>query len=159
MYMISPCPIHELSSVWWRLYVPVHWVTICLDYDLSSSGADSRFAPSQWETALLCSDVSHWLGGSLESVLSSYTYRTILISMKPGDTYTRQWTMSNNGSCNCLSPLDVNPLPVSKRTCCQVDPQEQTSVKIKDIICLSKNVFKMSRWTWVEWVENYYFFC
>ena len=24
--------------------------------------ADSRFAPSQWETALLCNDVSHWLG-------------------------------------------------------------------------------------------------
>ena len=31
--------------------------------------ADSRFAPSQWETALLCKDVSHWLGVSLESVL------------------------------------------------------------------------------------------
>ena len=26
--------------------------------------ADSRFAPSQWETALLCNDVSHWLGAS-----------------------------------------------------------------------------------------------
>ena len=29
--------------------------------------ADSRFAPSQWETALLCNDVSHWLGASIES--------------------------------------------------------------------------------------------
>ena len=29
--------------------------------------ADFRFAPSQWETALLCNDVSHWLGASLES--------------------------------------------------------------------------------------------
>ena len=28
---------------------------------------DSRFAPSQWETALLCNDVSHWLGANLES--------------------------------------------------------------------------------------------
>ena len=27
-----------------------------------SSRADSRFATSQWETALLCNDVSHWLG-------------------------------------------------------------------------------------------------
>ena len=27
--------------------------------------ADSRFAPSQWETVLLCNDVSHWLGTSL----------------------------------------------------------------------------------------------
>ena len=31
--------------------------------------ADSRFAPSQWETALLCKDVSHWLGANLESAL------------------------------------------------------------------------------------------
>ena len=31
--------------------------------------ADSRFAPSQWETALLCNDVSQWLGVNLESAL------------------------------------------------------------------------------------------
>ena len=31
--------------------------------------ADCRFVPSQWETALLCNDVSHWLGVSLESAL------------------------------------------------------------------------------------------
>ena len=33
--------------------------------------ADSRFAPSQLVTALLYNDVSHWLGPSLESALSS----------------------------------------------------------------------------------------
>ena len=31
--------------------------------------ADSRFAPSQREMLLLCNDVSHWLGTSLESAL------------------------------------------------------------------------------------------
>ena len=31
--------------------------------------ADSRFAPSQWETALFCNDISHWLGSSGESAL------------------------------------------------------------------------------------------
>ena len=31
--------------------------------------ADSRFAPKQWETALHCNDVSHWLGARLESAL------------------------------------------------------------------------------------------
>ena len=30
---------------------------------------DSRFALSQWEMALLCNDISHWLGESLESAL------------------------------------------------------------------------------------------
>ena len=33
------------------------------------SRVDTRFAPSQWETALLFNDVSHWLGASQESVL------------------------------------------------------------------------------------------
>ena len=31
--------------------------------------ADSRFVSSQWETALLCNEVSHWLGINLESAL------------------------------------------------------------------------------------------
>ena len=31
--------------------------------------ADPRFTPSQLETALLCNDVSRWLGVSLESAL------------------------------------------------------------------------------------------
>ena len=34
--------------------------------------ADSRFAPSQWETALLCNDVSHWLGARVESALNTW---------------------------------------------------------------------------------------
>ena len=40
----------------------------CPCYDIIFR-ADSRFAPSQWETALLCNDVSHWLGAKLESAL------------------------------------------------------------------------------------------
>ena len=31
--------------------------------------AGSRFAPSQWETTLLCNDVFHWIATSLESTL------------------------------------------------------------------------------------------
>ena len=34
--------------------------------------ADSRFAPSQWETAFLCNDVFHWLGANLKSALSVF---------------------------------------------------------------------------------------
>ena len=45
---------------------------------------DSRFASSQWETVLLCNDVSHWLGASLESVLiyktAGLTYTQLLVS-------------------------------------------------------------------------------
>ena len=48
----------------------VHWAT--QDFLLVAAlynGADSRFVPSQWETALLCNGVSHWLGENLESAL------------------------------------------------------------------------------------------
>ena len=37
---------------------------------VSISRADSRLEPSQWETALLCNDVFHWLGANLDSTLS-----------------------------------------------------------------------------------------
>ena len=37
--------------------------------ELTLYRADSRFAPSQGEMVLLCSDVSHWLGANLESSL------------------------------------------------------------------------------------------
>ena len=36
------------------------------EVDIVKYRADSRFAPSQWESALLCNDVSHWLGASIE---------------------------------------------------------------------------------------------
>ena len=49
--------------------------------------ADSRFAPSQWETSLLCNDVSHWLGASLESVLKwkRFPYYWTLCAGDPSD--------------------------------------------------------------------------
>ena len=31
----------------------------------------ARFAPNQWETTLLCNNISHWLGANLESALDS----------------------------------------------------------------------------------------
>ena len=52
--------------------------------------ADSRFAPSQWETALLCNGVSHWLGTSLESALWCPTTASMIISCTWSETYFRQ---------------------------------------------------------------------
>ena len=37
--------------------------------------ADSRLAPSQWETSLQSNVVSHWLGANLESALWLYSFR------------------------------------------------------------------------------------
>ena len=41
--------------------------------------ADSRFVPSQWETVLLCNDVSHWLGASPESRFVFSQWETVLL--------------------------------------------------------------------------------
>ena len=38
----------------------------------NNNGADSRFAPSQWEMAFLCNNISHWLGASLEQPLNNW---------------------------------------------------------------------------------------
>ena len=45
------------------------WILGPWPEDTNMPRAHSRFAPCQWETALLCNDVSHWLGASLESAL------------------------------------------------------------------------------------------
>ena len=38
-----------------------------------------RLAPSQWKTALLCNDVSHWIGANPESALWSYSTDVLII--------------------------------------------------------------------------------
>ena len=44
--------------------------------------AESRFAPSQRKTVLLCSDVSHWLGANLESTLGLKTKSSPTVEQK-----------------------------------------------------------------------------
>ena len=47
---------HTIVSLSMKLQYPIH-------------RADSRFAPSQWETWLQSNAVSHWLGANLESAV------------------------------------------------------------------------------------------
>ena len=61
-------------------------------HDNFYSRADSRFASSQWETVLLCNDVSHWLGANLEPAL----YSIFFLSKKTWDYYyTFYWILSH----------------------------------------------------------------
>ena len=43
--------------------------------------ADSRLAPSQWETSLQSNAVSHWLGANIESALDHHLPRPQLLSI------------------------------------------------------------------------------
>ena len=57
--------------------------------------ADARFEPSQWETALLCNDVFHWLGASLESALWVCCDSIFFImSIKPGSSLYKKEKMA-----------------------------------------------------------------
>ena len=44
----------------------------------SISGADSRLAPSQWETSLQSNSVSHWLGANLKSALDIHPLNAVV---------------------------------------------------------------------------------
>ena len=70
----------DVLKAWRRICASVNWAIMrsigsynsfvacsAPSYFLNQFRADSRSAPSQWETALLCNDVSHWRGASLES--------------------------------------------------------------------------------------------
>ena len=61
-------------------------VAVCKRSPVSkhSIRADSRFAPSQWETVLLCNDVSRWLGVNLELTLSMITITRAHFKIKRG---------------------------------------------------------------------------
>ena len=67
---------HYLNQ-WWlgyrRIYalLGLNELNVTRNYKLAQFyRTNSRFAPSQWEMALLCNNISHWLGASLESALA-----------------------------------------------------------------------------------------
>ena len=82
------CYFHSANPdtlIWWHLSFYIYFFMNVLtvfnfETHIWHSRVDSRFAPRQWETVLLCNDVSHWLGASLESSLifdylaTKYTY-------------------------------------------------------------------------------------
>ena len=57
-------------SEWQKIFfVPSYFLITPKCISVTNIRTDSRFAPSQWETPLLCNDISHWLGTNLESTL------------------------------------------------------------------------------------------
>ena len=63
--------------MWIKVFIGIQHIRATTTKDIHK--ADSRFAPSQWEMALLCNDVSYWLGTSLESVLNTLKIPLLLI--------------------------------------------------------------------------------
>ena len=59
--------------------------------------AHSRFVPSQWEMALLCNNISCWLGASLESALECIISTTgnILVLEHIYTSFDDMWSIRN----------------------------------------------------------------
>ena len=93
------CNMHTLqlsgpvpqSGVWWKI-----WLT----------QQNSRFAPSHGETALLCNDVSHWLGANLESALPLSAKSTCSPFVVLGSTRRLTWSIDNATNCAKLLVRD-----------------------------------------------------
>ena len=62
---VPHCLTHHKITYWWHQHYKL-WKSNNAVYSIR---ADSRLAPSQWETLLLSNAVSHWLGANLESAL------------------------------------------------------------------------------------------
>ena len=70
-----------------------------------------RFAPSQWETALLCNDVCHWLDVSPESALICIKYWTI------HGNYTELFCVMSTNTYQCSFNLLANWSSVQWNNC------------------------------------------
>ena len=81
----------------WRWYGVLSSLLSCV----GSIRADSRFAPRQWETALLCNDVSHWLGANLKSALgmTCQLYDSIVNYITPCITPLYEIALCNGKWC------------------------------------------------------------
>ena len=65
--------------------IPCLGISVLLKYYISINRADSRLAPSQWEMALQCNAISHWLSTNLESAL------TQLLPLIQGHSLEQNW--------------------------------------------------------------------
>ena len=64
-----PIAKRTIYGVFRELNVLCHFGIIRNSILVFTNRADSRFAPSQWETSLQSNTVSHWLGADLESAM------------------------------------------------------------------------------------------
>ena len=115
--------------------------------------AHPRFAPSQWEMVLLCNDVSHWLGASLESALrmNSYAPADIYMSFsKLHHSWFRWQPVSHSVPSHHLNRWDfvlITP-PAKKKTAVQNKRvlKKESALQELDMICPS-----LERWVNTLW--------
>ena len=77
----NACTLHGMYWTTWEQRDVIHF------------RADSRLAPSQWETSLQSNAVSHWLDADLESALHFSFYRSVAVGRRwPVRCSNRTWS-------------------------------------------------------------------
>ena len=98
--------------------------------------ADSRFAPSQWETSLQSNAISHWLGTNLESALYMLSH---FIQHRNGNDKTQIKFWNNNrhpiSDLHCYGPSIASIL--NKEACVIMDLHHYDLMTWKHSIYLS----------------------
>ena len=92
---------------------------------MGSCRAASRFAPSQWETALLCNTVSHWPGASLEWAL-------LLVPFSLHDTCDKRLSWPDEG---------VSPVAPHMKWSCPLPPKCDYDVTCVLIVISCQNQY------------------
>ena len=107
-FQVASFIIKKQNPIQWRMPLIHSQYTVSLAYKYMWCSADSRFAPSQWETTLLCNDVSRRLGARLES---SQWCRALSKCLHPGlpqDILALCHTI-----CDSILQCHISPKPVS----------------------------------------------
>ena len=112
--------------------------------------ADSRFAPSQWETALLCNDVSHWLGANLEPALGRLSTLSCNIANLIADdknySFTNSWCAHNPHHVYNNLPVDLymdSKEPIRSQFC--------TCHSSRAVVACAKLVNHTNKTLWQKW--------
>ena len=80
------------------------------------------FAPSQWETSLLCNDVSHWPDAGLESALYMDQLTTIYQLSSPGPGYRSSASNGRSPTRSMRIELAVSELEINvRRSMCELE--------------------------------------
>ena len=125
LHEYTGCKIRMEILVYKQIPWPQTWWWRAMETLSSLLSADSRFAPSQWETALLCNDVSRWLGASLESTMltgplwgESTDYRPIMYSFEVCFVGSQNKLLNQQSSVGGWGrSCDVTVMKVNDRIC------------------------------------------
>ena len=94
MYLLFLSFHHFLSSQHWDGTVnriPSSWKIRYLFSCIVNTRAVCRFVLSQWETMLLCNDISHWLGASLEWAINTTAGDLVMQGARTNVTMLLSW--------------------------------------------------------------------